>query len=1268
MSYMLSVNHLVSDLPRVFVRKFCLFLFLLLFASLAATSHSQTATTSLRGNVTDSTGAVIPRVEVTLTESAIGFTQRHQTDDKGEYSFQQIPPGSYQIKINAGGFNEQTEKVQLLVNQPATINITLTVGSSTTTVEVMSDTTALNATDATIGTPFNQGEIQSLPFQGNNVFSLLSLQAGVLSLGDQSTDTMDSDSRAGAVNGARSDQSNLTLDGIDNNTQTLGYAFYGVLRPTRDSVDEFRVVTTSSNADSGRSSGAQVSVVTRSGTNRIHGSAYEYYRPTNTVANDWFNKQAEAQNGQPNVPGKYLRNTFGGSIGGPIVKDKLFYFASYEADKIAQNQEVINEVPTGTAANPGLRQGYLTYVNAQGGTTTLSPATMAAMDPLCSGEGTCPLGPGVDPAALQYFATLPQANGSLLGDGYNFGSYTFSSPTPQSNITNIVKVDYNINAKQRLFVRGNLESDNLTGAVTYPGGTPSTNNHSNNKGIGIGHSWAISNNLVNSLRYGYIRQGFANRGSLHGDYVNFANINPSTAATTDLVATIPLHNLVDDVSWTRKNHTLQGGFNYRLIHNTTQSDATSFNNAQVQYYSLGQGSIANTGQNLDPSAFPQLGIPAVNGNFDTAYSNAIAAVAGIIPVATEFFNYKSAGATLNSIAHGVPLSRNYKSNELEFYLQDSWKATRTLTITYGLRYTSLQTPYEVNGQEVAPTISLDNWFHTRGSAMTQGITDQPDISFSAAGHANHAPGMWAKDKKDFAPRFAIAYSPTRLPGLLGTILGDGMTSIRAGFGIYYDHFGEGIVNTFNANGAYGLSSRVNSPIDLTTDQAPRFASTSTVPTQIIPTVAPETTFPVMPGNIEALSWSVDNRVKTPYAETMDFSIQRQMANTWTMEASYVGRLGKRLLQNLDLATALDLVDPKSGMDYFKAAGLMSSAAVAGVPTASMPTIPYFENMFPNVIGNGLTATQNIYQNLWGSSVVGNETFPLYSLDTGSFYASSGFAPGPLNRYFDSQYSSLYAWATVGTSSYHSMQLSLRHAMTHGLAFQFNYVLAKSIDLGSDSERTDYNKGQNFSSIVNAWNIKGNRGVSDFDTRHAISSNFNYGLPFGRGRSFAASSNRIVDAVVSGWDISGLAHWTSGLPFSGNDGAGWGTDWATQSFALVTGKVASGGHHIVAGEPNAFPNPTAALANISAPFAGVTGQRNVFRGDGYFSIDGSLTKVFRVTEGQALKFQWDVFNTTNAVRFDPHSVQNNPFSASSFGVYSKQLVDARRMQLSMRYSF
>ncbi len=958
--------------------------------SAATLALAQTATTSVRGVITDKGGALIANVDIVLTEPSIGFTQTHRTNASGEYSFQQIPPGTYQIKASAPGFAEENAKAQLLVNQPATVNLTLSVGTGQTTVEVSAEATALNATDATIGTPFNQSQIQSLPFQGNNVFSLLSLQAGVLTLGDQSQTAMDSDSRAGAVNGARSDQGNLTLDGIDNNTQTQGYAFSGVLRPTRDSVDEFRVVTTSSNADSGRSSGAQVSVVTRSGTNKTHGSVYEYYRPSNTIANDWFIKQSELASGQPNRPGKYIRNTFGASLGGRIIPDKLFYFGSYEADKISQNRQVTNEVPSA-----GLRQGNVTYLDASGNVTTLTPAIIAQMDPNCSSLGTCPQGPGVDPSSLAYFATLPQANGNLLGDGYNFGSYTFSSPNPQSDITNIVKFDYNLNARQRLFLRGNLQSDNQIGTVQYPGGSPSTTHFDNSRGLGFGHTWAISDTLVNSVRYGYIRQGFANRGSLKGDYVTFANITPTAATTYDQIVNVPVHNIVDDLSWSHRTHTYQTGVNYRLLHNNRQGNATAYNNAQVQYYSLGAGAIANTGNSLDPGAFPQLGIGAVSGDFSSAYSDAIAAVAGVIPVATEYFNYKVQGR--NNLTQLPPgeLTRSYKSNEFEIYAQDSWKVTRDLTVTYGLRYTSLQVPYEVHGQEVAPTVNLHQWFQQRGIDAAHGVTTQPEVSFSAAGHANSAPGLWAKDKADFAPRFAIAYSPTRTSGLLGRIFGEGKTSIRAGWGIYYDHFGEGIVDTFDANGAYGLSSRVNSPIDLTPDQAPRYSSTSSVPLSIIPPTAAATTLPATPGNIEALTWTVDNHVKTPYAQAMDFSVQREVAKGWTVEAAYVGRLGRRLLQNLDLATPVNLADSGSGMTWFQAAAILSAARTANTDAGAIAPIAYFENMFPNAAANGMSATQNIYNDLWSAGTVGNETFPLYSLDLGYYPGSPG---GQTNRF------------------------------------------------------------------------------------------------------------------------------------------------------------------------------------------------------------------------------------------------------------------------------
>ena len=198
--------------------------------------------------------------------------------------------------------------------------------SSTVTVDVSSEAQTLNNTDASIGNSVNNATIQALPMEGRNVTDLLSLQPGVLYLGQQTTTQADQDSRSGSVAGARSDQTNVTLDGLDDNDQQNGYAFTGVLRSTLDSTEEFRVTTTSSNADAGRSSGAQVTLVTKSGTNRFHGAAYEYNRTSFGYANDWFNKQGELASGLPNRPGKLIRNTFGASLGGPILKEQTLLF------------------------------------------------------------------------------------------------------------------------------------------------------------------------------------------------------------------------------------------------------------------------------------------------------------------------------------------------------------------------------------------------------------------------------------------------------------------------------------------------------------------------------------------------------------------------------------------------------------------------------------------------------------------------------------------------------------------------------------------------------------------------------------------------------------------------------------------------------------------------------------------------------------------------------------------------------------------------------
>jgi hypothetical protein len=1242
--------------------KFAFFVLLLAVLPLSLCS-AQTATTSLRGTVHDPTGAVIPGAVVTISKPDTGFSAKTTSDSRGAYIFEQIPPGTYTVQTSVAGFATQSANLELLVNQPVTLDVKMEVSSSNLTVQVSTSAATLNTTDATIGTPFNHAQIQSLPFEGNNVLDLLSLQAGVLFLGDQSSTTQDSDSRSGAVNGARSDQGNYTLDGVDDNNQSKGYAFSGVLRSTRDSVEEFRVVTTNANADSGRSSGAQVSLVTRSGTNRIHGSLYEYYRPTNTVANEWFNKESEVANGQPNIPPKLLRHTFGGSVGGAIVKDKLFYFFAYEGQKLAEDYQVTNTVPSAA-----FREGMLSYINGSGTLTTLDPSQIASMDPYCSGNGTCPLGPGVNPAVLQYLNSYPAPNINAGGDGYNRLEYTFASPAPQSLNTMILKLDYNLGSKHRLFIRGNLQGDNVLSPEQFPGSGPTSELYSNNRGIAAGDIWVINSSMVNNLRYGFIREGFANRGATTSDYVTFgglSSLEPTTA--TSQIVSLPVQNFVDDFTWTKGNHTFQFGANDRIIFDNRQSDATLYKSADVTYTFLTVGSIAGTGQSLDPGSF---GLPPVSQSFYTAYNRAVADITGLITHATEYYNYQVSGNSLSPLPAGQWTNRHYFSNEFEYYLQDSWKAKPNLTFTFGLRHSLLGVPYERNGQEVSPNVDLGKWFATRAAAAQQGQSVQPDFSFVPAGSANGKPNLWSMDKLDLSPRFAFAYSPNVSgSGFLSKLLGaSGRTVIRGGYGMYYDHFGEGVIDAFDQLGAFGLSTDAENGVDQSVDTAPRFSAFNAPPTSIIPPIASTGSFPVTPGDNLSLAWGIDGSLKTPYSHVFDFSIERQISGGNTLQVTYTGRLGRRLLQMRDLATPLNLVDPNGGGTYFQAATALAKAVDANAPASSIAPIKYWEDMFPLAAGDGMTATQNIYATQF-VPFRGNETAALYDLDL-------GYSPGAPNneyfRYFDPQYASLYAWSSTGTSSYNGVQVSVHHAMAHGLEFDAYYTYSKSLDLGSDAERSATSGSNSFSQIINIFNPRGNYGPSDFDVRHAVTGNVDYALPFGRGRLIGSGANSLVNTLINDWAFNGLLHWTSGLPFSSDDGLGWGTDWNDQSFDVVTGKVATGGHQTNAadGQPNAFKNQAQALANIRPPYPGETGQRNNFRGDGYSSVDTGMAKVFTLTERQRVKVSCEVFNTLNQVKFDPHTVQNDPFGGpSSFGDYSSPLLTQnRRMQFSARYSF
>ena len=1207
----------------------------------------------------DGSGALIAGASIQLTDKSTQHVYQGISNVSGSYIFPLLAPARYLIAVSAPGFAAQSREAELLVSQPATINFTLGVAGNAVTVDVTASAQTLNTTDATIGNSQNNALIQALPSEERNVPDLLSLQPGVLYIPTTAANNANptGDSRSGAVNGIRSDQGNVTMDGIDDNDQVFGYAFTGVLRETQDSVEEFRVTTANANSSDGRSAGAQVSLVTKSGSNRLHGAAYEYNRPTFTVANNWLNKQTQLTSGEQNRPPKLIRNIFGVSLGGPILKDKLFFFANYEGLRRAENQEVVETVPT-----QAFQQGYLTYTDTNGNTVQLAPSDVAGLDAgcqVCNTPAYSPA-PGPNPYVLKYFQSMPAANGTAAGDLLNTGSYGFSAPNPVSQNTSIARIDWSPNAQHKLFFRGNLQKDVNDGAEQFPGQGASSILEDNTKGFALGDTWVLSETMVNDLRYGFVRQGYSRRGIGSGDYIDFRNISSPTAETRTTINSTPVNNLVDNLNWSKGRHSIQIGGNWRMIGQNSATDSSSYNSGTTN-----PSWLAGT-----PAGFEN-----VSTGFQQSYLYALDNMLGTVAEVEDVYNYKITSATsATALADGVAIDRAFKANEFEWYVQDSFRFRPNLTITLGVRHSILQTPHETNGQQVMPTIDTHNWYTQREQQAQQGNIYEPLLTFAPSGPYYNKPGYWPKAKDNFAPRLAVAYSP------------DGKTSIRAGAGIYYDHFGQSLVSIYNQNGSFGMSSTVFNPANTySSDTAPRFTARNVLPYTVGSGSATQS-YPYQPSSDLAsgfaVGWGLDSRMKTPYAEAFNLSVERELGKGLTLEVAWVGTMGRHLLQSLDLAEPVNYKDPSGGGSYFAAAAQLSKDVDANggnygtaYPVAA---IPYFENVFSFMQGleyEGESATQAIYDLEWGPyRQVTGATQALADLD---FYGPQlGTYPAPSNwqpHFYQSQFSSLYALSTVGMSNYNSGQITLRHPMSHGYQLDVSYTFSHSLDLGSDTERSTWNStSTSLSSIINTWNPAGNYASSDFDTRHLLTVDAVYDLPVGRGKMLLGDANRWTEAAVGGWQLSGLSRVTSGLPFSLIDPC-WTTDYQISSFAVTTGNVRVRKHYDASGNAQYFDNPTAinngaAYGNpVRVSYPGETGQRNNFRGDGFLDIDSGLSKTWALPHEGSAKFAWEVYNVTNTVRFDPASITNQ-LTNGSLGIASSFLTTPRRMQFSLRIDF
>ena len=1203
--------------------------------------------------MTDETGGVIPGATIDVMNEENGFQRSVASNEEGLFTFAQLPPGSYTLSAVREGFTPVLiEGISVLVNTNVSYDVVFgTVEAVEEAVTISASAAQVNTTDASIGNAFGTKPIRQLPLNARNPAGLLSLQAGVTFL---SADSLDSgkagDIRNGSVNGAQSDQSNVTLDGVDVNDQNGRLPFTSVLRNTLDSIQEFRVVTTTANADQGRSAGAQVALVTKSGTNDIHGSLYEFHRNTATAANDFFNNRADVDRA------KLIRNVFGASVGGPIKKNRAFYFANYEGRRDASEGSAVRSVPS-----ESMRNGFVKYRDASGGVQELDPAFIRSnIDPL-------KIGPS--PAALDYFRSFPAPNDSTVGDGLNTSGHRFTASTPLIWNTVISKLDWNAdrNGTHRMFVRGNYQHDQISGVPQFPDQPPNRRTGDTSRGMAFGYTGLIGSAVVSTFRYGFTGQDLDLSGVQTASRVSLGDslIDDIKGTTTPEASYLPTQTVSEDISVVRGPHSLQFGGVFRSIRNRRLNSVNSYHFAKQAAWALTDG----------PALF-DTPLAVAPGN-PGSYRETMATVLGIVNFFDANYNYDLEG---NPLGFGEPVSRTFGMEELELYFQDTWRAKPGLTVTAGLRWSLMPPVREVNGLQVSITPRLDQYIAQR---LEFGANGRPTrevgpIGFVGIDDPQGGP-LWATHGNNFSPRLAIAFSPQTRDGWLGKLFGGpGKTSIRAGAGLFYNIFGMNMIQMVDRN-AFGLTSRVTNQT-FTVAAAPRFEGPENIPARGL--LPPPPGGPGTP-NPTGLAWSqgVDSSVLPPYSINPTFSVARELGGGFLLEVGYVGRLSRRqLVSDTAVAQYVNFKDPTSGQYLHDALQELELMVRGGWPTQAVQPVGFFENLYSSAATPDRTATQRVYEVLRANSP--DTGTALYYLDYACAPFCSDIGQG---LYMNPQFWGFDALRSYGTAAYHSMQFSLRKGFSRGVQFDLNYTLSESRDLVSVGPRRS--QGERFGqipgdtywsafSVINAWDREAQRAVSDFDMRHQMNANWVAELPFGRRKAFLNGMGPAGEALLGGWQLSGLWRYTSGFPLSVLNGLAWPTCYCYQHFAEPTGPIPAQTNTtnaaLIGGGtgPNVFSDPKSALSSFRQVVVGGIGQRNNLRGHGIFSLDMAIGKRFQMpAEGQSLQFRAEAFNLTNSVRFNADAWETLSFTfTGGFGNYSRVMIPARVLQFGLRYEF
>jgi hypothetical protein len=1194
---------------------------------------------SLTVQVTDPNKKAVVGATVHVTEVGTDTTRDGKTNDQGTYTFQQMKPAIYSVKIEAQNFKTATqERVQVLVATPSSVSVQLELGAMAENVVVTAEAVpTLNTEDATIGDTMDEAKIKSLPLYARNPVGLLAMQPGVVLTGASDLDQISfggggGDMRDGSVNGVRSNQMNVTLDGGDNNDQQNHDAFASALPVTLDSLQEFRVTTGQANSDEGGASGAQVALVTKSGTNEFHGNLRWYYRTTGPTASSYFANF----DGVPRA--KLDRNIPGASLGGRFWKDRVFFFADFEDRQDVSEALTGNQVPSAALADGALIYNCAVPASCPGGTVHgltqnwtvpagdfgLTPAQIKQLDPYTySGNATLVAAAGINPAMLTYMKLFPQGNSPELSNdgGLAFNFLAFNTPGNISENIYTSRMDFNItkNGHHTAYIRGTLAGiAEDQGAEQFPGQPVSSVLLNNSRGIAAGYTGQFTPNVVNNLIYAYTREGIATSGAADSDSFNIRFFASNVAFTYGSGRIVPSHDFKDNVSWTHGKHTIEFGGDMDFIRNHRISDGPGFAGFQANPGNCNDCGELQAG-GLETPGLHGLGLPVAEdtNNFNAAY---LMLTGSINAFGATYLGDPKTGVIQ---AHGTPEVRDFAEDTYGLYIKDSYKLKPNLTVTAGVRWEYQSPVWEVNGFEVAPTIDAYQWFLTREQNAANGVGNQssPLLSWAPAGKANNMPSWYHPNYKNFSPRLAIAYSPGFNEGILAKLFGGpGNSSIRAGFSINYDQVGQTLAVTADSEGSPGTATALSNPTtQLGLISAPRFSGTcgptgcSGLPPQTDYVTPPTSaTFPFTPdlstGNQDFV---VDPHLKTPYVMNMSLDFQRELPKGFVLDIAYVGTLGRRLLTKADFAESLPLTDPASHMNFYQAfdkiialAGTSQGFNVVNAPAidptspsqlATIQTIPFFNNMMPNMplvasqfncapsnvacqtFYQGLTPTQAFYstafQILQGSLGSPSWSCAIFFMDVGpSAFGTSS----PWNTALDPSGSGdvLFTPQFNGMGGWANFGWSAYNSLQIGVRKRKgNYTFAANYVFSKemDDASTPENGGGQFAGLIyTPWDLAQQRAVGDFNLKHNFSGEFGYILPFGRGQRFGGGASKLTNELIGGWEITGIVQWHSGLPQSTSEGFNFPTDFFLTGFATQSGTITSNINRNL-NMPNVLPN-------------------------------------------------------------------------------------------------